>query len=317
MNELKIIKSLKKNIKNPSALKLNDDVFFDKKKSLVGTIDTYNENIHYLNFKNPDLLIKKVIRSSISDIICKGIDPKYILISFSGSKKNFNNRNIKLIITSIKEEQKKYKFFLIGGDTTYSSKSSFTVCSLSYSNKIIKRGSCLNNDDIYITGNIGESSVGLYILKNKFKTTSKIKKYFINRYFKPSLPFGFHKDLNKFANSSMDLSDGLLIDLVKLIGDKKFSFVINYNKLPKSTYFEALLQKKKIFPNNHLFSGDDYQILFTAKKKYRNIISKSSKKWNQKVTRIGCIQIGSSNYMQFNNKLKKIHNYQGYIHNFS
>jgi len=78
-----------------------------------------------------------------------------------------------------------------------------------------------------------------------------------------------------------------------------------------------LLQKKKIFPNNHLFSGDDYQILFTAKKKYRNIISKSSKKWNQKVTRIGCIQIGSSNYMQFNNKLKKIHNYQGYIHNFS
>ena len=155
MNELKIIKSLKKNIKNPSALKLNDDVFFDKKKSLVGTIDTYNENIHYLNFKNPDLLIKKVIRSSISDIICKGIDPKYILISFSGSKKNFNNRNIKLIISSIKEEQKKYNFFLIGGDTTYSSKSSFTICSLSYSNKIIKRGSCLNNDDIYITGNIG------------------------------------------------------------------------------------------------------------------------------------------------------------------
>ena len=54
-----------------SAFNLNDDVFFDKKKSLLGSIDTYNENIHYLNFKYPNFLIKKIIRSSISDIIQK------------------------------------------------------------------------------------------------------------------------------------------------------------------------------------------------------------------------------------------------------
>ena len=57
---------------NKSSLNLNDDVFFDKKKGLVISIDTYNEGSHFLNFKKPDLVIKKIIRSSISDLICKG-----------------------------------------------------------------------------------------------------------------------------------------------------------------------------------------------------------------------------------------------------
>ena len=69
MDEFELIKDyfqkLTKN--NLSALKLNDDVFFDKKNKLVLSIDTYNEGVHYLDFKYPDLLIKKILRSSISD----------------------------------------------------------------------------------------------------------------------------------------------------------------------------------------------------------------------------------------------------------
>ena len=42
---------------NPSALKLNDDVFFDKINKNVISIDTYVEKIHFPNFKNPNLLI--------------------------------------------------------------------------------------------------------------------------------------------------------------------------------------------------------------------------------------------------------------------
>ena len=45
---------------NRYSLDLNDDVFFDKKKSLVVSIDTYNQGTHFLDFKNPDLVIKKL-----------------------------------------------------------------------------------------------------------------------------------------------------------------------------------------------------------------------------------------------------------------
>ena len=316
MNEIDIINNLKKIINNKSALNLSDDVFFDKKNSLVATIDTYNEKIHFLNFKNPKLVIKKVIRSSISDIISKGVDPKYLLVSFSGSKKNFNSTNVKKIVNSIKNEQKKYKFALTGGDTTYSNNTSFTLCVFGFAKKIIKRNCSQKNDDIYITGNIGDSSVGVSLLKNKIKVSGKIKNYFLNKYFKPDIPFGFHKELYKFANSSMDISDGLLIDLKRLIGNQKLGYIIYSNLLPKSKCLKNLITKKKIFEYNHIFNGDDYQILFTAKKKYRNIVIKSSKKWNQKVTMIGSIVNSDNNYLKINNKLKKIVNYRGYIHNF-
>ena len=46
---------------------------------LVVSVDTYIEGVHFINFKKPDLVIKKILRSSISDLICKGVKPKYLL----------------------------------------------------------------------------------------------------------------------------------------------------------------------------------------------------------------------------------------------
>ena len=316
MNEFEIIHNLKKIINNSSALNLNDDVFHDKKNSLLASIDTYNEDIHYIKFKEPELIIKKVIRSSISDIICKGVDPKYLLISFSGNKKHFNKKNIKLITNSIKQEQKKYNFSLIGGDISSAIKSSFTITSLGFSKNIMTRNSCYKNDDIYVTGNIGDSSIGLYFLKNKLKISKKLKNYFIKKYYQPNLAFGFHRELKKFASSSMDLSDGLLIDLKKLICDKKLGFIIDFNLLPKSFYFNKLAKKNITSLFKHLFMGDDYQILFTAKHKYRKTILKYAEKWNQKITRIGNTTDSRANYLRFNGKLNKIIDYKGYIHDF-
>ena len=79
MYEFELIKKYfqKLSKKSPSSLNLNDDVFFDKKKRLVVSVDTYTEGNHFINFKKPDLVIKKIIRSSISDLVCKGVLPKY------------------------------------------------------------------------------------------------------------------------------------------------------------------------------------------------------------------------------------------------
>ena len=110
---------------NKSSLNLNDDVFFDKSKKLVISIDTYVEGVHFIDFKNPDLVIKKILRSSISDLICKGVNPKYYFISGSGNKKTFTKKNLKLISKSLNQEQQKYSIDLCGGDTTFFKKIKF------------------------------------------------------------------------------------------------------------------------------------------------------------------------------------------------
>ena len=169
MHEFDIIKKYfsKLSSNNKSSLDLNDDVFFNKSKELVISVDTYIEGTHFINFKDPALVIKKILRSSISDLICKGVKPKYYFISGSGNKKSFNKKNLKKISESLKEEQKKYSIYLSGGDTVYSKKLSFTITTVGFSNRIVLRNKAKINDDIYVTGNLGDSFIGLEILKNK------------------------------------------------------------------------------------------------------------------------------------------------------
>ena len=64
MNEFALIQKYfnKLTYNNPSALKLNDDVFFDKKNNVVVSSDTYVEGVHFLDFRKPDLVIKKILR---------------------------------------------------------------------------------------------------------------------------------------------------------------------------------------------------------------------------------------------------------------
>ena len=81
MNEFLIIKKYfsKLSKKNKGSYGLSDDIFFDYKKKISISIDTYIEKKHFLDFKSPDLVIKKIFRSSMSDLICKGINPEYLV----------------------------------------------------------------------------------------------------------------------------------------------------------------------------------------------------------------------------------------------
>ncbi len=309
------LKKLSKN--NPSSLNLNDDVFFDKTKKLVISVDTYNEGIHFLNFNKPDLVIRKIIRSSISDIYAKGVKPNYFFLAGSGNKKHFTKKNMSLINKSLSNEQNRFNIKLSGGDTTSSKNLSFTIMSLGYSNKIVYRNKAKNGDDIYVTGNIGDSYIGLKALQNRIKLNSNQKKYFIDKYYSPNLPIKFSLLLFKIANCSMDISDGLVIDMNKLINKQKLGYLIDINRIPISNHLKQLIKHKKLKKLDYLFNGDDYQILFTASKSKRKYIKTLCSKMNQKISIIGQINTKSKNYLLDNRRIPIKHlKYQGYSHIF-
>jgi len=319
MHEFELINKYlsKLSIRSKGSLNLNDDVFFDKTNKLVVSVDTYVEGNHFFNFKNPDLVIKKIIRSSISDLICKGVKPKYYFLSGSGSRKVFTKNNLTKITKSLKEEQKKYNIILGGGDTVKSNKLSFTVTSIGFSNKIIYRNRSKINDDIYVTGNLGDSFLGLLILKKKIKINRNLSTYFINQYYKPDIKYSFTNYLNKFATSSIDLSDGLISDLEKLTNKQKNSYQLFFDKIPVSKNLNLILKLKNLLKKKLISKGDDYQILFTANSKHRNLITKISSFKRLKITRIGRILNSrhKSSIIDKNDRQIKM-NDKGYIHTF-
>ena len=319
MDEFQLIKNYfqKLSKKSPSALNLNDDVFFDKKNRLIVSVDTYTEGNHFIDFKKPDLVIKKIIRSSISDLICKGVKPKYYFISGSGNKKSFSKNNLSKISKSLNQEQNKYKIFLSGGDTVFSNKLSFTITSIGFSKEIVYRNKSKINDDIYVSGNLGDSYLGLLVLKNKINLNRSLKKYFIDQYYMPNIQLNLVRHINKFANTAIDVSDGLLADLNKMINSQKVSYKIFLKDVPISSNLSKILDLKKLPKIKYISNGDDYQVLFTASKSKRGIIKKISADYRIKLTKIGSIQTPDKKSSIVDDKNCKINlKNNGFFHEF-
>ena len=155
------------------------------------------------------------------------------------------------------------------------------------------------------------------LVKSKKKSFGKYNKLFVKNYLKPDLPFKFSKKLINFANSSMDISDGLIKDLKSLCYASKCGAQVNYNKLPFSKAAKILANNKKVNLKNIFSKGDDYQILFTASKKKRNLINTSAKQSSTKVTRVGVITTKKNDKIDnLVEILDLTSNKIGYIHKF-
>ena len=320
MNEFSVIKKYFSNLSknNKGSFNLSDDIFFDYKKKIGISIDSYVEGTHFLNFKNPNLVIKKALRGAISDLICKGIIPKYYFMSCSGNKKHLTQANLAKIKLALKQEQKKYNIFLAGGDTSYSNRLSITVSVVGYSKKSpVLRSGAKVNDDIYITNTIGDAFVGLKLLKGKIKLSKKNSDYFVRRFYLPILPIKFSKRIHLFANSAIDISDGFFQDLQHILSRSNLSSKIFKNKIPISSYLNSYLIRTKKNKLNFISNGDDYQILFTASKKMRHLIKKISKSTSTKVSIVGIIKNKSISKNSKSTEEKfKFPKKLGYIHNF-
>ena len=158
MNEFTIINKYFKplSFKNSGALKLTDDIFFDNKTSVCVSVDTYIHGKHFFS-NEPTKFLKKILRASISDLYCKGVNPTNYLLSISLNKNLAKSKWLKDFYNILKSEQKKFKINLVGGDTTSSSKLSITFVVIGYLKKkpVLRYGSKIN-DDIYVITQEGD-----------------------------------------------------------------------------------------------------------------------------------------------------------------
>ena len=120
-----------------------------------------------------------------------------------------------------------------------------------------------------------------------------------------------------FANTSIDISDGLITDLEKLLNKQKLSYKLILDNIPISKNLKKLLVQKKLDKRSFISQGDDYQILFTANSSKSRIIKKISKSLGVKISKIGkiCSNLQKSQIIdQKGNKIAV--KTKGYSHRF-
>ena len=133
----------------------------------------------------------------------------------------------------------------------------------------------------------------------------------------PSIQLRLTDQIKKFANTSIDISDGLLADLDKMINNQKLSYKLFLEDIPISNNLKKIIDLKKLSKINYISNGDDYQVLFTASKNKMRIIKKIATNYRVKLTKIGSIQsyVKKSSIVDDKNMKISLKN-KGYFHKF-
>ena len=133
----------------------------------------------------------------------------------------------------------------------------------------------------------------------------------------PSIQSRITDQIKKFANTSIDISDGLLADLDKMINNQKLSYKLFLEDIPISNNLKKIIDLRKLSKINYVSNGDDYQVLFTASKNKVRIIKKIAFNCRVKLTKIGSIQSYTKKSSIVNDKNVEIRlKNKGYFHKF-
>jgi len=276
----------------------------------VFTQDALVEHIHFeFSFIDFFSLGKKALYVNVSDILSMGAEPLYFLVTM-GIPSRILYKDIDKINRGMSYAAREFNINLIGGDTTETKKDFFIDIAMIgrlMQKKYLGRDTAKAGDLIGVTGYLGESAYGLKLLKESKRV--KNSRRFIERYRNPKPPYNIWKELIKHGipNAMMDISDGLLIDLGRMMRESKKTARIYMEHLP--------IPDVLIEGGNEMFAlsgGEDYQFLFTFSPHKKSLLGKTHKK-GLPVSIIGEVARGSGVTLIERGRKKKVA-IQGYEH---
>ncbi len=252
----------KKTAQTANRLGVGDDAAILRvppKQELVVSIDTLVEGVHFFKSADPLALGHKTLAVSLSDIAAMGAKPISALLSLT--RPNADTRWIKSFQKGFFNLAEQYKVDLIGGDTCQGPLSlSSVVHGLVPRNKAILRNGAKVGDFIFVSGTTGDAGFAVADLK---KNQKKINSYFLDRLNKPSPRVKLGQFLRPFASAMIDLSDGLMIDLKRILEASQVGATISTNQLPISSALREICTEKQAI-KYALIGGDDYELCFTV-----------------------------------------------------
>ena len=285
----------------------NDAAVFKPKKDLeyVVSTDTIVEKIHFKGNEPPDQIAKKALRTNLSDLAAMGADPEFYSLSISLPKAK-SKSFIEIFVKGLKEDQKKYKIKLLGGDLTASSQLitiTINIIGTVPIGQCISRSNSMVNDLLYVTGVLGLSNIGLLnLMKNDKKYSIAKLKYYL-----PQPRVEFSSSVRRFVTSMIDISDGFIQDCRHLARLSNLEFAINIKNLPISD-IDLLSYEERL--NAALIGGDDYELLFTSPPVHKEKINKIAKIHGLQITNIGYVKNGKNGQVTSNNRPINIEAYK-------
>jgi len=261
MDENSFVDSLKKQFPFPAGIGIGDDTSIVKKGNgyQLITKDILIEGVHFDTsyFSSEEIAIKS-LGVNLSDIAAMGGEPEYFFLGL-GFPANFKNK-IDSFFEGIKEGCVKWNISLAGGDISKSSGKLFiSITMVGNSIKPIRRNGACIGDLIGITRVTGESSMGLALLKKGIDIP-----FFTGKHKDPEPELEKGTIISRFASSMIDVSDGLIIDLERILSASGKGAKIMYEAIPVTDRMKNICHEYVLKEKDHVLSGgEDFALLFT------------------------------------------------------
>ena len=251
-----IIERLRRIATDPAARELRDDVAV--LDGLVITHDSIAEGVHFLPFDPPASVGWKLVAVNLSDLAAKGATPAGALLSLTLSGESDWEAQF---LSGVEAACESYGLPLIGGDTIALPEGAPRVLGLTVigraSDRVPHRAGAKPGDSLWLVGTLGDSVAGLAQLLGDRNATGPL----VDVYRRPVPQLEAGKALAPHADAMMDVSDGVLLDALRMAEASRCSAVIDLDRLPLSADFLAARGDSREARLFAATGGDDYALL--------------------------------------------------------
>ncbi|MBI2361168.1 MAG: thiamine-phosphate kinase [Deltaproteobacteria bacterium] len=260
-----------------------------KKGSLLVTSDLLLEGVHFnLKWTSFYSLGYKALAVNLSDLAAMGGNPAYLTLSL-GIPVDFKAEDVEQFYRGMRALASRSGVVLIGGDTSAALRFfiSATLVGFAPYGAITRSGARIG-DHLYVTGTLGDSTLGLHLLKRRERRAGRHGfSYLLSRHHFPTarLTAGALLAREKLAKAMIDVSDGLLQDLSHICTASGVGAIVYQDALPLSAAYRNWAGRKG--PLYALTGGEDYELLFCVRRRDRQRLERFKKRLGVRITRIG------------------------------
>ncbi len=262
MDEPRFVAFLQKKFPFRSGLGIGDDasiVRHGRSFQLIST-DLLIEDVHFRLHDVPmDMLAAKALAVNVSDIAAMGGRPQYFYLGL-GFPGRLSPADLRRFFAGLARAARRWGVELAGGDTSRADKLLIAVTIVGESSRPLRRCGARPGDLVGITGTTGGSALGLRLL-----LAGESRSPFIRLHQRPRPQCAKGRVLARFAHAMIDISDGLLLDLSRVLRASNVGAVIDYEKIPRPAAFTRECRRRGLDEKELVLSGgEDYELLFTV-----------------------------------------------------
>jgi thiamine-monophosphate kinase len=283
----------------PEGLGLRDDAALLTPlpgSDLVLTKDALVAGVHFFADDPPGAIARKALRVNLSDLAAKGAEPVGFLLALA-LPGDWTADWLAAFATGLGEDAAAYRCPLFGGDTVKTPGPlmvSVTALGRVDSGRMVARAGVRPGDLIYVSGTIGDAALGLRLRLGKGPSLADAHQTFLlDRYLLPQPRQKLVPALRRFATGGMDVSDGLIGDLTKMLRVSGVSGEFHLASLPLSDAARAAAAADPALFEIATTGGDDYEILASVSPHKAVAFETAAAEAGVSVTRIGQALVGA------------------------